>query len=133
MTATATTTAIRHIVTMLDSINLPVWVGVAPDTATYPLILVQVYGDAQDVNGTAGFRALTQVDVQVRAVAEAADLAAVEQPAADIDAALHGTGPAEYTSGTVAACVRISETTMTEVQGGRTWTYLGGRYRLTVA
>lgn len=128
------TTAVRHTLARLAAATplagVPVWEGAAPEHATYPMVLAQIYGDAADVGGTAGFRAATVVTMSVRVVVKDGDLGAAEPLADAVDAALHHSGPAGYTSGTVASCVRSAQTSMTEVAGGHTYRYLGGLYEL---
>lgn len=131
------TTAVRHALARLGAAQalagVKVWEGVAPENATYPMVLVQVYGDAQDVSGTAGFRAATKVTLLVRAVTRGGDLAAAETLDNAIDGALHRSGPTVYQSGRVDGCVRTAQHQMTDVAGGKTYRYLGGYYDAIVS
>lgn len=113
--------------------GVPVWSGVAPDAAEFPLLLVQLYGSAVDVSGMSYYRSMTTVDVIVRAVDQSDDLASVLALAESIDGVLHGVGPVEVAAGVVQSCQRVSATQFADVEAGKTFQYAGGVYRLQVS
>lgn len=132
--------ALRHVVTTLKAAtpvtavtSTRIYTGTVPEDATYPLILVQVYGDGTDITGTGSHRVQTEIDILVRVVCQSRDITAPLTGAAAVDTALHGTGPTTYTAGTVTSCVRVRPTQQTENVAGKTWQYAGGVYRLRVS
>lgn len=134
----AWTTAYEHVVThltddedLVDMVGGRIYQGTVPaGPVTYPLILIQPYGDATDVISTGPIRVATALEVSVRVIAADTSLVTLEGIAQAIDGCLNATGPVTNTRGHVAACVRVAETDMTELADGQTWRYLGSRYRL---
>lgn len=135
----ASTTAYAFIIEQLRSspelmaiVGDRVFQGVAPAAVKYPLILVQPYGQPDDIYYNSKLRAATRVTMSVRVVAQADSLSTLEPAALLVDQCLQGTGPEFSDRGYIAACVRTSETEQTEIVDTHTWRYLGGIYELIV-
>lgn len=136
---TTIATAIEHTLArlrgdadLMTAVGRRVYEGVAPEGAQYPLVLVQVYADANTTVYNGGTIAMSSVEMSVRAVGAGDDVAPLIPLARRIRIALHDTA-GTYTDGTVVSCHQVTEQSQAEVRAGRTWRYLGARFRLLVS
>jgi hypothetical protein len=105
-----------------------VYSGIAPATATYPLIVFQVQSPGADVTVIGGERIWADPLFLVRAVGKSASWSSVSATADAIDVALHNTS-----GGAVVWCRRESPFSLIEVtDAGIQYRHLGGLYRLRV-
>lgn len=115
--------------TIAGLVGTRIYEGVAPQPATFPLILVTVF-DNPDLRGVGAARIVGVHEALVRAADKSTTYAGTLQTLAErIDALLHGKEGATSPSGRVVACSRLAPASMVEVADGVTYRYLGGRYR----
>jgi hypothetical protein len=95
----------------------------------YPIVLIQTFGEGQDVAGLAS-RPATIVTLQILVIDEVKNMAGLAGIAERLDELLEGSGPgATAHEGYVASCRRTQAIYRTENEEGRLFRYLGGRYR----
>lgn len=104
-----------------------VYSGMAPASATYPLIVFSMQSPGADVIVVGGERVWAEPLMFVRVIGKTASLASIASTAAAIDAALHNTN-----SGDVVWCVRESPFSQAFEQDGIQYRTLGGFYRCRV-
>lgn len=118
--------------------HVRVYEGMAPVQAGNPLVTVQSYTPARDVNFNGGRRALTTVEVLVRVwdTADAVtggDYSRILDIATAIDRALHGARPVNTPLAHIAGCVRTMDMPETVARDGVIDRALGGLYEVTVS
>lgn len=104
-----------------------VFSGIAPSSATYPLIVFQVQSPGADVIVVGGSRIWAGPLILARVIGKTGSWSSISATADAIDAALHNT-----TGGVVAWCIRESPFSLIEVTDGVQFRHLGGLYRLRV-
>lgn len=114
--------------TLTGAVGQRIYEGIAPQGATYPLVLFALLTET-DVRGISASRIATSQDFICRAVGKDTSLASLKTIAERIDALLHAGSGAVSPAGRVVACTRIAPAQMVEVVDGVTYRYLGGRYR----
>lgn len=101
--------------------------GVAPSTATYPLIVFGIQSPGADVIVVGGNRVWASPLILARAIAKGGSWSTIAATADAIDQALHNTS-----QGDIAWCVRESPFSLIEVTDGVQYRHLGGLYRVRV-
>lgn len=137
----ATATAVQHVMarlradaTLMGLVGRRVHEGVVPEdpAPVYPLLLVQSYTDPDTITYNGGRIAYSSHTVMVRVVGPANELGPLVPIAERVTGTLHASR-GTYTTGTVASCQQVAETSIAEVRNGRTWRYIGSRFRLMVS
>lgn len=106
-----------------------VYSHIAPQTATYPLVLFAPLS-ASDVQALGTSRIMTHLTYKVVAINENGTFGAPLSTIADrIDVLLQASS-GTVAAGVVMACVREQPFSMLETLSGRTFRHLGGIYRL---
>lgn len=117
---------------LVELVGGRIYSGIAPESTTYPLVVVHGWTDPEDTRSQGG-RVLTVVPLVVRGATTGpesqgggslADLVAIHDR---IDAALDGTD-----SGRVEACERVGELSSERAEKGLVVRNLGSRFRLVV-
>lgn len=132
-------TALRHVgarlkasTALVAAVDGRIHEGIVPEESPYPVVLVQVYGSPDTIVYNGGSIAHYVLDLHVRVVDTGDTMGPLIPIARHVHEALHDT-QGVYSSGIVTSCHETGESTFTEREGGRTYRYLGARYRLTVA
>ncbi len=116
--------------TIVAAVGDRIYADVAPLDAAYPFIVYNLRS-AQDVAGVGAQRILSQLDYQVKAIAQGASYQPIKAIAQRIDELLHRKS-GTTTDGTVITAVRLEPVRYpeTDAQSGVQYKHLGGIYRL---
>lgn len=126
--------ALKYVVGRLKTMtpSLPVYTGVAPETATYPLLLVQPYGETTEPLTAYHYGpVLGTVEVSVRVVG-IGSLEDLEPYVNKLDGLLRKETPEAQLAGVIAHCERTRDQLMTYTQSGRTTHLAGAIYEVVV-
>lgn len=126
-----TALAFEHVVTQLgmdasisSAVGGRIYAPAAPGDAGYPLITISAYGATRALYANGDIPAGAVVDVQVRVVGPADSLLTLSPIRRKVIAALHATGPVDYTDGHIAHCVNTESFDLPEIRNGKPWMHL---------
>jgi hypothetical protein len=116
--------------TLMSLVPGNIYRAMAPPNTVTPFIIIALQAST-DVITMNGFRLITSLLYQVKAVGPSGVTATLAQAAARIDDLL-GLTSGVVTGGAILSCIRDSPLQTDEIVNGELWTNIGGLYRIQI-